>query len=87
MGPSPCNPDPADPSLCRVFLPVVWIQERFLVWISCELMGPPGAQGCSPAPAVGRHLLLYFAQAPARPDEVRLAAAKASSRLSPIKRR
>ena len=44
----------------------------------CDLKGPAGAgRGlgkCPPAPAVGRHLLLYFAQTPTCPDEARLAA-------------
>ncbi|CAM0120187.1 hypothetical protein SMJ63A_180010 [Stenotrophomonas geniculata] len=39
----PRNPDPADPSLCRVFfLPGVRIAEHFFVSLFCELIGPAG---------------------------------------------
>lgn len=72
-----------------LFLPGVWIEERFLVWIPCELMGPVevgrGLGKCPPAPAVGRHLLLYFAQTPARPDEARLAVSRAQRSPPPFK--
>ncbi|MGS7865553.1 hypothetical protein, partial [Stenotrophomonas forensis] len=65
------------------------MEERFFVWTLCELKGPAGAgRGlgkCPPAPAVGRHLLLYFAQTPARPDEARLAAGKAQCSQQPFK--
>lgn len=79
--PPPCNPDPADPSLCRVFFAWRLDSRARLRPGLCELKGPVGAgRGlgkCPPAPAVGRHLLLYFAQTPTRPDEARLAAAGA----------
>ena len=52
-------------------------------------MGPAGTgRGlgkCPPAPAVGRHLLLYFAQTPARPDEARRAVRKAQHARPPFK--
>jgi len=52
----------------------------------CDLKGPVGAGGglgkCPPAPAVGRHLLLYFAQTPTCPDEARLAAPGAQMQRS-----
>ncbi|CRD61398.1 conserved hypothetical protein [Stenotrophomonas maltophilia] len=74
-----------------LFLPGVCIEERFLVWIRRELKGPAGTgRGlgkCPPAPAVGRPLLLYFAQPPARPDEARLAVGKAANNLPSMRRR
>ncbi|MBA0360802.1 hypothetical protein D7V18_04005, partial [Stenotrophomonas maltophilia] len=36
-----------------------------------------GLGKCPPAPAVGRHLLLYFAHTPAHPDEARRAVRRA----------
>ncbi|CAQ44186.1 hypothetical protein Smlt0599 [Stenotrophomonas maltophilia K279a] len=70
-------------------MPGVCIEERFLVWIRRELKGPAGTgRGlgkCPPAPAVGRHLLLYFAQTPARPDEARRAVRKAQHARPPFK--
>ena len=72
----PCNPDPADPSLCRVFF-FRLRQAGFFAWISRDRMGlavaGKGLDKCPPAPACGRPLLLYFVQTLTGHDDARLA--------------
>ncbi len=71
-----------------LFLPGVRIPKCVFVRCLCELRGPAvtgrGLGKCPPAPAVGRHLLLYFAQTPARPDEARLAVGRAQCSRQPF---
>src|SRR5690606_22004846 len=71
-----------------LFLPGVRIPKCVFVRCLCELRGPAvtgrGLGKCPPAPAVGRHLLLYFAQTPARPDEARRAVGRAQCSRQPF---